>query len=108
MTSLDPRLGAAAAITVAVFITASALWAAKTSGPLHQCPGRHEARHRQLEQEKAILAKLDHHEQQLTGYEKFFLILGLSGSSRRHGLHLIQGEQQDEEDRGRRAGLLTG
>ena len=118
MTFLDPRLGAATAITTAVFITAAVLWVARASGPIHQCSGRHEARHRRPEIDEALAARvaendkrLRDHERQLTGYEKLFAALGLTppGTARRGGLRLIQGEQHDDDEGrlGRRAGLLS-
>ena len=88
---------------------------ARASGPIHQCSGRHEARHRRLEIDEALAARvaendkrLRDHERQLTGYEKLFAALGLN--PRRHGLQVIQGGQHDDDDEGRlgrRAGLLS-
>ena len=100
VTFWDPRWGAAAAVTAAVFITGSALWLAKTSGPLHQCPGRH--------RESLLHARVDDNTRRLNEYSKLFRVLGLNPpcTPRHQGLHLIQGEQEDE--RGQQAGLLAG
>lgn len=120
VTFLDPRWGAATAVMTAVFITLSALWVAKTSGPLHECPGRHVARHRHLEQEKAILARLaanskrlEVHEQQLTSYEKAWSFLaeivpdGWDPRPKRD-LRLVRDDDGEQgAQRGRRAGLLA-
>ena len=103
VTFWDPRWGAAAAATAAVFITGSALWLAMTAGPLHQCPGRH--------RESLLRAAVDDNTRRIDQAEKFFGALGLSSRRAQGGLHLIQGVQEDErpeDGRSQRAGLLAG
>ena len=119
VTFLDPRWGAAAAAAVAVFITAACLWLARVSGPMHQCPGRHEARHRLLREQRALLVqvaanaeRLAVHEEQLGGYEKAWAFLadlapGQWDARRRRDLHLVRDVGGGEDELGQRAGLLS-